>query len=380
MGFFTPVWKTENYHKADRVVAKINNQEKLKRIAREAKYDCVRETALSKITDQAVLAEFALDDPIYNMRYTAMKKIVDQNILAKIAQTDKNQEIRVFAVKRLSDQAVIADVAQGAKYSDARITAAEKLDDKALAQRVYADVAQSGDNGFTRVDAADRLNDKILAQRTYTDVARNGDKVSAPMLTRNKVSCFVRMLAIEKITDLNLAQRMYIDIAKTARYTGSDRMEAAKHVIDQKLLQEVYMELFINEYGSIQNKAFSALTDKERLIQLTKAPYSDYVRETACIKAFGQHDFGAKCSCRVCGTTQHDFRHNPGHNPDLYPRKAQDGKYLETCSHCRAIRVEHIHSCLGCGGFGQIVQSDVYTCVDCGGAGETREVVMYMPE
>lgn len=203
MGWFKPIWMTENDKKSDKAraaVCEMSAQKELERVATKAPLADVREAAVEKLTDQAVLAQIVLNDSDQNIRYSAGMKLTDQSLLEKIAREHENFYIRIDAVKRITDQTVLAQVALNDRDAIVREYTVVLLTDQA----VLAQVALN--------DSAEHV--RIAAVKTLTDQA---------VLTRvafEDVHWQVRDAATSKLTDkatlTQLADRSDLDVRSAA--------------------------------------------------------------------------------------------------------------------------------------------------------------------
>jgi hypothetical protein len=99
---FWPAWDSNNEDRAVKAVAKIRDEDKLARIAKEARSWEARRVAVERVTDQSVLADVARNDKIYFVRLAATGRLTDQSILTAIARNDKEHiSVRIAASHRL---------------------------------------------------------------------------------------------------------------------------------------------------------------------------------------------------------------------------------------------------------------------------------------
>ena len=129
MGLFKPAWKSKNTQKALWAVAKMTDQTKLARAARESTDWIVRRAAVEKLTDQTILADIAINDKVNDVRKTTVEKLTDQKLLADIAKNDNFSDVRKTAVEKLTDQTMLTDVAKNANNYDIRLRALQKIQD-----------------------------------------------------------------------------------------------------------------------------------------------------------------------------------------------------------------------------------------------------------
>jgi hypothetical protein len=82
-------------------VERTSDQNRLAKIAVEAKDGYVREAAVNKLTDQALLAKIAVEDKKGAIRKVAVNKLTDKALLEKIAVEDKEWFVREAAKARI---------------------------------------------------------------------------------------------------------------------------------------------------------------------------------------------------------------------------------------------------------------------------------------
>jgi uncharacterized protein YkvS len=192
MRLFRPAWNSKNPDSAVKAVAKIKDEAKLARIAKEAwcwqacvaaveritnpvlladvarndkGYSDVRKAAVERLTDQSVLVDVARNDKCFFVRLAAVERLTDPSVLADVARNDNDNDVRKAAVERLTDQSVLAYVARNDKYYSVRLAAVERLTDPS----VLADIARNDRDSYVRKAAVERLTDPgVLA-----DIARD---------------------------------------------------------------------------------------------------------------------------------------------------------------------------------------------------------------
>ncbi|MDR2533728.1 MAG: HEAT repeat domain-containing protein [Tannerellaceae bacterium] len=113
-------WNSKDGFKADKAVGRINNQEKLARIAVEARSYWAREAAVEKLTaedHQTLLAHIATTDQHWFVRELAIEKLTPadyQPLLAEIATKDCDKHVRRAAVEKLvaeENQSLLVEIA-----------------------------------------------------------------------------------------------------------------------------------------------------------------------------------------------------------------------------------------------------------------------------
>jgi hypothetical protein len=195
MGLFTPAWKSENEKRALKAVAKMTNQRKLARAAKDALHCSVRQAAVEKLTNQALLADVAKnakDDnrgwgvTLSDVRQAAVEKLTDQTLLADVAKNAKNtdtswrrtgSDVCQAAVRKLTDPILLADVAKYAEDNYARKSAVEKLTDPT----VLACIARNDINYLVRKTATVELIgpvEKCTDPAVLVDAAKNDGSVT----------------------------------------------------------------------------------------------------------------------------------------------------------------------------------------------------------
>jgi len=257
MGLFKPAWMSKDNVKAEKAVAKINDQTTLARVARESQFWNVRLAAVRKLTDHKYLSAIVNEEhdervrtaaadklagnaPLQNYaagstsgappqmnprsnrhdRKNAIRDITDQNTLAEIV-LNGDFSMRKEAVKKLTDQEMLVKVAQSMNAVDVRLIAIRKLDD----QETLTRIAEKDKDHNVRVSAARRLSDRTLAQRVFTNIAKNSADHKA------------RLAAAKELTDKALAQEVLYSIVKS-KAPADIRQEALKHISNQTRLQK----------------------------------------------------------------------------------------------------------------------------------------------
>lgn len=102
MGFFDPIWMTNNYKKIDKAraaIRKINDNQKLTEIAIKAPLQLVALEAIQMIDDEETLFEFAKKDGLTNEKYPL--------------------EIRTLARERIQNQTMLEKLITSIDYEDA---------------------------------------------------------------------------------------------------------------------------------------------------------------------------------------------------------------------------------------------------------------------
>ena len=262
---------------------RLTDQALIAKVAKNAKSDDVRESALRKLTDQLLLADIAKNDEDWDVREAAVQRLDNQTDLADIARTDYWHGVREAAVSRIEDIDVLADIAGNDKeYSvrhqaairrsllvemskpdahhhadpEVRLASVEKLTDQAL----LADIAINDNHYSVRRAAVRKLVELTLA----AEIARHDDHWE------------VRETALQKLTD----QSVIIEIAKNDKVSNV-RKAAVEKITDQAALSEIAKT---DQNTDVRKDAVKKLDDQAALTGIAKTDKGWPVREAAVLK------------------------------------------------------------------------------------------------
>ena len=240
MGFFAPVWKSNDRMKKDKAlkeVRSINSKTKLLRIVREAQMDEIIVAAAKRLTELSVMEPDNVPDEGV---LSAVKELTNQSALEHIAKNYSNVYIRSAAVEKLTDQSVIAEIAKN--DNKMRYTAAKMLTDKTLAQEILADLIKESPKQAPFL-AKHITDQKILAEiaikaEDYYRKDFRGWRISDEELDRALENVMI------KITD----QKLLADILKNTGHL-STLFRAASKLTDQEAIAYYVMNM-PNEIGN----------------------------------------------------------------------------------------------------------------------------------
>ena len=204
MGLYKPAWLNEDEEKSLQLVKRLDDEDTLFRIAKEAKHFIVKEAAVKKLIHLGHLIDIAMNDKNeyfrktaiellqtkfqnYNGAASAVETLTNQKILADFAINSIDNGIRIAAIKNLTDQSILLEVAENDSFAGVRIRAAAKLTDEVNAKKIFIDIAKNEKSKYDRHAAIYHLTDReILA-----DIAKNDE------------DAFIRKFAEEKIGKLD---------------------------------------------------------------------------------------------------------------------------------------------------------------------------------
>jgi len=118
MGLYKPAWLNEDEEKSLQLVKRLDDEDTLFRIAKEAKHFIVKEAAVKKLIHLGHLIDIAMNDKNeyfrktaiellqtkfqnYNGAASAVETLTNQKILADIAKNDEDAFIRKFAEEKI---------------------------------------------------------------------------------------------------------------------------------------------------------------------------------------------------------------------------------------------------------------------------------------
>ncbi|MCR4885714.1 MAG: hypothetical protein K5919_02255 [Clostridiales bacterium] len=192
MGFFSPIWMTENYGKKEKAidaVKKITDQEKLSQIVQEAPFEDVRVAAIQQMNDDQQLTQIAIAPPpavrttYFSVPKAAARKVRDEKLLCKIAISADYNGASETAVDRINDPDLLEQVARnGINFTAKR--AAEKITDMARIERIL----MTSDNGAIPPLALSVFINRIKDNELLKKLARSA---ASSQVRRAAASCVI---------------------------------------------------------------------------------------------------------------------------------------------------------------------------------------------
>lgn len=302
-------------------VEKINDQQSLEDIAKNAPAPGTRCSAIKKISNKALLLEIAKSDPsLYARRLAAenfrnyinpSKYIVDTKQLrlaekAKSSNMSNNSFHGSIEVSKITDQLLLEDIALNAWESEAREFAVKKLKNQALLAKIAKntsgnpfvrkkavqaltdpeflfEIAKNCLHAFIREEAAEKINDQavlseIVKNDPYFEVrATATNNISDPellaLVANNDPSPEVRLVAVEKIKDKKI-------LTKLAKNDPDSKVRdlAKLGLYDQQKLEKTFKE---STNSMIRLGALKRLKNQEVLAEIVNTEKSSYRRELA---------------------------------------------------------------------------------------------------
>lgn len=112
-------------------VRRLNNQEKLMKIALRANNFAVREAATRKLTNQELLAQLFIEynGHSYKIDEIALEKLSDQNLLAQLVISDLDNDYGSDFINIITDQELLRNIADSSKNTEVQIAAIDNLSD-----------------------------------------------------------------------------------------------------------------------------------------------------------------------------------------------------------------------------------------------------------
>lgn len=362
-------------------------------------HSSIWDSVLAKINDKAELRSLL----------SAIKCVGERSfaIIEKLGEADeasqqffRNHAAYVDMALKLTDeeekQAALKKIAgNGKRASNDRFVAIENITDEALAQELYIELAEQGRSieAIKKIhsqQALFELSEKMNRSEVSALVAEllTDQTLLEKFASSKDIAEQIRISAVEKLDNRALAQEVYREIASDKSTPNDVRIMAAKKLSDTALAQEVYYEL--TDPRNYWYEAIELLTDPELLKKLAAdTNMNSRVRDTACEKAYGQHNLDGECVCLVCGNTHHDFQKDPNFDRGKYAREGWDICWHDgTCTHCRSVKVTYSRTitcpqCDGAGGYdedcysSQSGQGGGWTewrqCYQCSGSGQVEE-------
>ena len=283
MGLFEPAWRLGNEKKALKAVEKESDQAKLFEIAEKAVLSIVRISAVERLDDQELLASLAKSDEDWSVRSKVVKKLTDQSVLYGIAVDDEDFRVCKVAVDRLTGQTHLSDIIKRHKSHNVRIAATKNLTD----QTILADIATN-----ERFSSADGLLGKGMGDEYPDQVGKFAVHrlTEQPLLldvAENAVEWRVRLEAAKRVTDQTLVQRVYADIVLGGTDSGFEkpeirakRNEAFDRIADQYILANI-AKASGNHTFNRGNSAVSRLTDRAIIADVAQTAIHESVRARA---------------------------------------------------------------------------------------------------
>lgn len=201
------VAKNDDSYAGSDATEKIIEQSVLIYVARYAKGEKARSTAIKKLDKQhqVLFAEFGIHDECPAIRSMAIKELNEQyqELFANFAKKrDEQDYVRLTAVKKLTNQILLADVAKNANLWKVRKAAIEKLTD----QRLLAEVAKD--------DIIERISEEYESEHGYMIRAEIGMIAVGKLFDKNLLANIAENAEHEKVREA--AEKRLTDI-KTDR-------------------------------------------------------------------------------------------------------------------------------------------------------------------
>lgn len=152
MGLFTPVWKKDDLSKAIAAVRKMDNPQKLSKVAREAPNMHVRRLAIDMLSGQPMVEEIiaAISDPEElativcdtrnnDVQQLALAQLQDQQLLTRTLLLLRNSELKKAAFEKITDESCLVEIFAATEDMTMAAMAAKKVKDKERLHRVIVD-------------------------------------------------------------------------------------------------------------------------------------------------------------------------------------------------------------------------------------------------
>jgi len=213
MGFFSPIWMTEDPKKISRAVhavRQINNQRTLIKVAKLAPLSKVRAEAVFKINDEKEVIPLLKTEKEYAIRCHILNRyrINEQDLFFEVAMNDPDTHTRQLAAQRLSSVLLLERLAKEASDDEVRIEAVKHLTDQKLLYDIYR-------------------NDQSRSVRGLV-VGKLENREWICEAAKKDTDSFVRKTAVNHLYDLKLLGSLIKELP--SEYTDT-RIEACKHLL-----------------------------------------------------------------------------------------------------------------------------------------------------
>lgn len=265
MGLFKPAWMSKDPKKRGVALARITNQEKLKKIVltdmRESGLDwedqtLIRKNCLSKIKDNQFLVQFSTalteDTIVYWLGDAILKNIEEEMVLFYLASGHKNAVFAGMAVDKITNPEFLKTIAVDINLAETvRDHAVKRVSD----EKILANLALN-DPGYTvSMGALERITDDDVIAKVVFRPQKN--------MEIRKYSEF-RKKAIKKLTNQPTLKQIALDVNEEI----SLRIAAARKLNDQPALLELVLHA---ESESLQSAAFNNITEQDSYSQISLA-------------------------------------------------------------------------------------------------------------
>jgi len=279
MGLFKPAWKSRNFYKREKAVAKLDDQAILSDIAKNDPALRVREVAIQKLTNTAVLRDIIqtgqvgyvveaarnrleiIEEPLRAQQekqlLDAVKHTDDQEELFKMLAQARLIDTKMEILEKINDQQILVKaVAErhsiGARYQRFYETAVGKITDPEFQMKLLCDYGDICDDATVR---------KILDEMD--------DRKKILHILRNAKSYEIRHTALDKIKD---EQELMQTLDELKKEMGTVRSNTNGEYPVRHLQEEIVKK--INDPQLLQNIAFFG-TKAARLAAIDKIDNED---------------------------------------------------------------------------------------------------------
>ena len=291
MGLFTPIWMKRNADptKVTAAVHRIDNQEKLKDIAKNAVSCKAKVEAISRISDDQFLLSYVV---VYSFsrgkeeRQAAADHISSKGALIELLCHDFGNDhagsvIAQHTAKRITDRAVLLGALDSRDESIQR-TALEKLDDQKLYEKTACnDNSFLAEWAFFQIKNHEKQKELLLfmnndfafsncLKKLITEGWTPDTIILRKLLDKVSNKAFQRW-SLPYVVSLITDEKLLADIAMNSTYYQA-RCAAVGSVFDDIVLASIAMNR--EEDISLREEAFAKLQDKTLVDKKT----SDYIR------------------------------------------------------------------------------------------------------
>ena len=169
MGLFKP-WMSKNGARAEKAVAKLNDQKKLTEAALKAPLEGTRIAAVERQRDQSVIARVIAMDKSETVRICALKRCTDDSFLARLARDTGYGTLALTAVEQIRSEPTLAQVACEAKDERLAYAAADRI----RSEQILAQVARSANNRDVCRVVVERIDDETLLLKVADGMSEYG--------------------------------------------------------------------------------------------------------------------------------------------------------------------------------------------------------------
>lgn len=291
MGLLTPIWMKRNADpaKVAAAVHRIDNQEKLKDIAKHAISGKAKLEAVSRISDDQFLLSYVIDYSFSrgeDERQAAADRLSSKDALIKLLCHDFGNDyagsvIAQHTAKRITDHAVLLG-ALDSRDESIRQTALEKLDDQKLYKKAACNQSSSfAEWAFLQIKNQEKQKELLYSmnsdfafsnclKKLITEGWTPDTIILRKLLDKVSNKAFQRW-SLPYVVSLITDEKLLADIVMNSTYYQA-RCAAIGAVFDDKVLASIAMNR--EEDISLRETAFAKLQDKTLVDEKT----SDYIR------------------------------------------------------------------------------------------------------